>query len=369
MKGPILHLIPQLSGGGMERRMGIIAQTTNKKFQVHISYINKGPNYKDIYLDNVKLHKIYASNNYDLRIILKIFFLIIKVKPKVIQTWSIQMDIIGGFFCYLFSIKHILMEPISPENSISNKLNFKYWIKELIAKNATVVSNSNIAKIYWNKKGVKKSLIIRNGFDIKTISSSKNYKIPEYLESFLGSSKFIVLASRLSNTSKHKRTDLVIETFSKIIKKKPLLKLVICGDGCDLSFYKDLVNEYKMQSNVIFTGFVKRNELWAIFQRASLFISLSKYEGMPNSVIEAGLCKTPLLLSNIPTHLEVIPMDLAEYINNYNSDDLTKKIIDCIYSSNIKNKCQLLYKHLQNYSLEIMVDKYILLYNRLCKSN
>ena len=366
MKRPILHLVPHLSGGGMERRMGIIAKNTNNNFPIHIAFISKGLNYKDIDLGKAIIHKIEARNNYDLKILLRLFFLIISLRPKIIQTWSIQMDILGGFLCFIFRIKHILMEPISPDDDNPKRFDLKIFIKEIFAKNSIIVSNSEIAKLYWNSRKVRLSLLIRNGFDIKSIKNSKGNPLSKDLEDFLNNSEFLVIASRLSETSIHKRTELVISTFAKIIKKKPKLKLVICGDGPLSYIYKELVAKKKIKSKVFFTGFLKRNELWSVFHKASLFISLSKYEGMSNSLIEAGLCKVPLFLSKITTHLEVIPFEYAYYIDQYDQDSLSQEIIKCLENKKKNSeKSILLSKILEKYSSDYMIKSYLELYDRI----
>ena len=365
MKRPILHLIPQLSGGGMERRMGIIAKGTSKKISVNIAYISQGPNYQDISLGKVKIHRIKIINNYDPRIIIKLFLLIIKLKPHIIQTWSIQMDIIGGILSIILGINHIIMEPISPQNNNYKKIPFKKIIKELIAKNAIIISNSKLGKIYWQARKVKKSLLIRNGFDINKIIKVKE-QLPKRLEKFLSGDDFIVVSSRLSNTSIHKQVDLILKIFKKVSIKNPKLKLVICGGGPLENSYKLKVEEYRITSRVYFTGFIRREILWGIFKKASLFISLSKYEGMPNSVIEAALCKTPLFLSKIPTHLEVIPEIMANYVDIYNIDILSTEIVNYLRKPKILNRrANLLFEIVKEFSTELMIKEFMKIYKYL----
>ena len=256
------------------------------------------------------------------------------------------------------------MEPISPDDDNPKKFNLKIFIKQIFAKYAIIVSNSEVARLYWKSRKVKRSVLIRNGFDINSIKNTKENALPVDLEKFLKDSEFLVVASRLSKTSIHKRTELIIDTFAKIIKKKPELKLVICGDG-DLSYiYKDLVSKKKIKSKVFFTGFLKRKQLWTIFHKASLFISLSKYEGMSNSLIEAGLCDVPLFLSKITTHLEVIPIGFAHYIDKYDVNSVSTEIIKCLNNKNKNAENSLLLKKiLEGYSSEFMIKSYLELYS------
>lgn len=362
MKRPILHLVPKLSGGGMERRMGIITKETNNYFPIHIAYISQGKNPEDIDLGKVRLHKIFSSSNYDPLIVLQILILIFRYKPTIIQTWSIQMDIIGGFLSLFFKIQHIMMEPICPIESMNNNFDLKSKLKELIAFNSIVISNSEGGRNFWKSLNVKKSLLIRNGFDIEQIVNSKG-SLSFELNSFLKGSEFIIVASRLSKTSTHKRIDLVLETFSKIIKSKPNLKLIICGGGELEKNYLSLASKYGVNSKVFFTGFLPRQKLWCLFHKASLYISLSRYEGMPNSVVEAAICKTPLLLSKINSHQQIIPENLACYINNYDPNYISAKSLEILGNQkNFSKKYDSLKEYLRIYSIRGMIIKYCELY-------
>ena len=362
MKRPILHLIPNLTGGGMERRMGIITKETSSFFPIHIAYISRGRNQKDIDLGKVRLHKIFSTSNYDLLIILQILILIFRYRPIIIQTWSIQMDIIGGLLSMLFKITHIMMEPISPTESINKTFDLKLKFKELIAFNSIVISNSEGGRDFWKSQKVKKSLLIRNGFNIEQITNVQG-RLSSELNSFLKGSEFIIVSSRLSKTSVHKRVDLVLEIFSKLIKVMPNLRLVICGGGELEEKYLSLASRYGVNSKVFFTGFLPREKLWSLFHKASLFISLSRYEGMPNSVVEAAICKTPILLSKIDSHLEIIPEDLAYYINHYDSNYISEIILEILRDNNkYSKKSDLLKEHVSIYSIKEMIKKYCELY-------
>ena len=349
----------------MERRMSIIARSTNKYFPVHIAYISSGPNAFDIKLGNVILHKINASSNYDPFIILRVIHLILFLRPLAIQTWSIQMDVLGGVLCWFFRVNHIMMEPISPLHAYSNKRNIKLSIKNLIANKAIVVSNSLAGQQYWQKKSVKESLLIRNGFDINDIKYVERY-MPVELRDFLNKSKYLVVSSRLSKTAIHKRIDLVLDMFSCLINHTEEYKLVICGDGPMRKHYELLASKYNINSSVYFTGFIKRETLWSLFHEASLFISLSEYEGMPNSVLEAAFCCTPLFLSKITNHTEVIPEEMACYVDNYNSEHLAGKLIKYLQNPlKYHRNSSELYEYSLKYSTENMIKKYIDLYNKI----
>ncbi|MBA7521916.1 hypothetical protein ES705_14028 [subsurface metagenome] len=91
----------------------------------------------------------------------------------------------------------------------------------------------------------------------------------------------------------------ILQEFSKYNGEFTLLFI---GDGTlrpSLATYS-----YKLKGNVIFTGHV--SNVLDYLQASDYFISASKAEGLPNTVLEAGAVGLPLILSNIPSHKEIL---------------------------------------------------------------
>lgn len=80
--------------------------------------------------------------------------------------------------------------------------------------------------------------------------------------------------------------------------------LLLLGDGKEL---ETLQNEYGTNSDVIFRG--KVSNMNEYLHASDIYLATSKSEGLPNGVLEAMACGLPVLLSNIPQHLEVLEPD------------------------------------------------------------
>ena len=88
-----------------------------------------------------------------------------------------------------------------------------------------------------------------------------------------------------------------------------------------------IVKRFKNSTNIKFIG--KVNNLLKYFQAADFFISASLHEGMPNAVLEAMAVGTPVILSNIPSHKEIIKKSKTQIgviFKNNSFDDLRVKI-------------------------------------------
>ena len=86
----------------------------------------------------------------------------------------------------------------------------------------------------------------------------------------------------------------------------PPFKLVIAGDTDHESEYsRNLKKKAARIKGVVLTGFVSGNALGELFSNAGLFVLPSYYEGLPIALLEALGYGLPVLVSNIPQHLEV----------------------------------------------------------------
>lgn len=140
---------------------------------------------------------------------------------------------------------------------------------------------------------------IRNGVDLSLIKFEENNKeeLRKKLELPTNRKLFIFVGSLISR----KNPISVIKEFNKFnIDGKS--SLIILGDGFLKEECISLLND-----NILFKGNVS-NVVEFLFA-SDFFISLSKSEGLPNTVMEALAAGLPVLLSDIPSHKEILEID------------------------------------------------------------
>jgi glycosyltransferase involved in cell wall biosynthesis len=101
-----------------------------------------------------------------------------------------------------------------------------------------------------------------------------------------------------------KNVSLLLNAFEKQWQKSNYL--IIIGDG-------PLSNECRRasltQGNIEYLGQI--SNVHDYFQIADVFISASRSEGLPNAALEALAAGTPVLLSDIPPHREILNLERA----------------------------------------------------------
>jgi glycosyltransferase involved in cell wall biosynthesis len=178
--------------------------------------------------------------------------------------------------------------------------------------------NSEKIKVIYN--GVADNFKIITDEEL-LVRVRKKYRLPEQYLLFVG------LFSPRKNIAG------LLKAFA-ILKKKYAIphKLLMVGEkGWKYKSDLALVDSLGIAEEVIFTGYVKNEELPAIYTMASAFVFPSLYEGFGLPLLESMACGTPVVTSNISAMPEVVgdagilvepnePLGIAEAVYRLISD-------------------------------------------------
>lgn len=340
-------LIQNMEGGGAERVvLNILNNIDYSKFKIDLILLENRGIYLERIKENQNLRIITFKNNTSNRYLNFILNYIkalkyIKVSDSTNVFSQYNPGKLLGFFKFLFSKKNIIYR----ETNIPQKItkSSKWYIK-LIDKifyrfgitkfNKIIVQSIDMKNMLleMNSAVEEKIFLINNPIDIefieneiKNIEKKKNIKLN------------LISIGRLSH---QKGYDLLIETLSKIKNKNFILKIL--GTGPGEKKLKDLIKEKNLENNVMFLGF-KKNP-YKYLAQADFFISSSRFEGFPNTVLEACACGVPVIANNYPGGInEIIIPNLNGEIIDIKDEKAFQKALDKKYDSekikeNIKNR-------------------------------
>ena len=162
--------------------------------------------------------------------------------------------------------------------------------------------------------------------------------------------KYFIFIGRFS---KEKNPDILFKTFKDINRTD--VGLIMLGNGL---MWDNLKAD--CPSQIIMPGFT--NRVYDYIKASDYYISASDVEGLANTILESMSVGLPMLLSDIPSHQEILQNikyeHIGSFIDNKNPNDIMEKV-DMIMSIDHKRVSTIL-QHLyeRKYTAEVMSRKY-----------
>lgn len=165
-----------------------------------------------------------------------------------------------------------------------------------------------------------------------------------------------------------KNLKIVIQAFIDMKRENPgnIYKLVLAGrKGFGFEEYEKIINESKYKDDIIVTGYLSSNDVIKLYREAAAYIFPSVYEGFGSTQLECMANHLPLILSKIPTNVEVSEA-YGLFFDLENRQGLKKqmeKIVNDEYD--YWNKNIIADEICKKYSWENLIDKYIEVYKNM----
>lgn len=334
--------------------------------QVHVAFLDGGPCLARLADNQVVLHRLRYRNNYDLRILWQLVRLIREIKPDIVHTWIMQMDILGGIAAILTRTPWIIREP-SGESAYPDTWKF-LWRRRLVGQADAIVSNSIGGDLYWQKYYQSKArYIIPNGLLFQEIETAAPGSRDEI--GLAPSKKIVLFVGRLdlenyrNGISHVKNLDNFLLALAHL-RDDPDIVGVICGGGAYLPTIKEMAMKLGIADRVLLLGFV--DNVWPLMKLADVFISISHFEGFPNTVLEAMACGCPLVVSDIPEHRQFLDENLALLVNRFQPEEIAGAIKRTLENTEkAQRRAQMARQHVQQWTSAAMAKHYIKVYQEI----
>jgi glycosyltransferase involved in cell wall biosynthesis len=351
----ILHCIPTFGGGGAERQLSYLADALARRgVDVHIAYTGRGPNFDRLLGSNVKLHELSCSGNYDPRSLYKLMRVIERVKPDLVQAWLRQMIILGGIAATITRVPFIICErSCSPAYSDT----WKDWLSIRIGKRAAaIVANSDGGGAFWKTLTEAPLHVIRNGIPFAEIEKAP--AISDDKAQLPHGAELVLFAGRFDPPKNIERT---VEALRQVLSRRESAFVIMFGEGSLRNNIADRVASYRLGNRLRLLGY--GTDLWGWMKRANVFVSASLYEGHPNTVLEAAVCHSPLVLSGIASHREFLDDDSAYFVPVSDSSKIADGVLRALAEpEEAKQRAGIAWKRVTAYSIESTLKQYLAVY-------
>jgi glycosyltransferase involved in cell wall biosynthesis len=360
MQKTVVIFIPSIEGGGVEKNLFIIANYLSKKIN-KIKVITTSISAKKKFNRNIDYvcfsNKIFEKLNRKIKIIFCLYLLFKEIiNTKEIVIVSFQANIFAILLAKVFNVEIIVRansSPIGWSQNILKKKIFKFFYKQA---NKIIVNSNEFKKDFLDFFNLK-TICIYNPLNLKDIlkqSKSKKY----FIKLNKWKNKHFVILT-IGRIVEQKNQLIILKSLEELLKIKIKIKLLIVGEGKLKKYLINYAKNKKLLNNVKFLKFQKNP--YPLYKFADIFILSSKFEGLPNVLLEAQALKTPIISSKCKSGpKEILLNGKAGLFFNYNNhSDLAKKIIKYLENKKLSKKhTSLGYKSIYRFDLEKNFNKY-----------
>ena len=356
MKKLILFM-PFIGGGGVEKNLFLISEyLSNKIRDIRVCTVSINMNKKfDKKIKFIQPKKnIYNNLNIRLKYLISLYLLFrFLISNRDCVVVSFQANIYCVLICKILKIKILVRSNSSPSGWYHN------WIKKFIYKKIISLSDVVIVNSITFKKQMEDLLDINvkcifNPLNFREIINKSRLK---QSNAIFKEKKFIKLIN-IGRLTEQKDQITLLKSLN-LIKDRYKFKLLILGRGKEKKKMLKYISLNKLNDIVKIHNFIENP--YPLLKQSDIFILSSKYEGLPNVLLESAVLKKIIISSDCPTGPKEILLNgkggLLFKVGDYK--DLSKKIVYCLKNiKKMKKKSSFLYKNLKRYDYEANMKKY-----------
>jgi glycosyltransferase involved in cell wall biosynthesis/O-antigen/teichoic acid export membrane protein len=199
----------------------------------------------------------------------------------------------------------------------------------LVYRNSNFITVSESSKAQMEQLNItrKNIFVVYPGVDLSFLRPGVKSASP--LVAYVGRLKY------------YKSVDVLIEAFVEVHARIPSAKLVIAGDGDDISRLKHFAQACELGDAVEFWGKITEAEKLQLMQEAWVVVNPSMMEGWGITTIEANACGTPVVAADVPGLHESVRHEETGLLVPYgDSTALTEEIMYLLSHTEVREQME-----------------------------
>jgi glycosyltransferase involved in cell wall biosynthesis len=353
-----------IRGGGAEKQIIAIAEGLNKEhFDPYVISLSETSLYTG--QNQPQSFRVYAlrrRSHFDVIRLVQLIKIFKKEKFDIVHSF-LPSD---NFYTFLASKTAGIKKVITSSRACYYEKNFlkRTANKIIYRKSPLVIANSRAGIKFLNEFygcDIPKLRLLYNGVEDVTRVAKGKCQLKE--EIALNDSTLLCSIGRLDYQKNH---EVSISIMPKIIKNNNKIKFVIIGTGVLHEKLQSMIQNLKLQNHVFLLG--KREDVYDILLESDIFILSSRYEGLPNVILEAMSAAKPVIATNIGGSAELIIDNQNGFLIEKNDKQaLLRKLDLLIEDENLRVRMGKEGRKIaqEKFSMEIMIEKAEAIYREL----
>ncbi len=308
-----LQVVNGLSAvGGAETVAATLALRASPAWAPHVLCLREGEDAGDSPLrrslaeNGVPLHAIAMGGLRDARSGLGLLALLRRLRPAVVHAhnrpsdgWAMMAAAAAGVPARLYT-RHLTYPDLTPSQIR------RYALAARLAHRVVAVSGAVAGHLVRGERTPEGRItLIPNGVDLARLDAASPVTRARagLMRADWGIPKGAILVGTLSRLSEQKGLDVFLEASARVLAAAPEIRFAIVGEGEARASLEQRARALGVADAVVFAGFQDAAAALAAFD---LFVTTSRYEGLPLTLLEAMAAGRAVIAPRIGAFPEVV---------------------------------------------------------------
>lgn len=361
----ILFIISQLRRGGAEQQLYYLLKYCDIDATVLVLEKNQTDNFwvepiRDLGFDVIELER---RHRYDLDRIFSIYNIIRHKQPDIIHLFSDTLSSLYGRLVGLVTSRNLIVsERQHPTKHPSWYAVIKrFWLNKHISGIVTNAFSSHDYIVQAKHITPERVFVISNGIELERFIDSDSDRDYPFPANWQGKLIIGTVGSLLSK----KAPEVFVSTAKLVLSSYPDVRFVHIGKGPLLPEVQKMSKNFGIDDKIIFMG--EQFNVPMLLSFFDMFVLTSRFEGMPNVVMEAMAAKLPCVVTDVGDCGRLVQNDVNGYVLPIGDvHGLANRICYLLNSETLRHSMsEESYNRVQTYDVKIMAKQYQTLYQRI----
>ena len=298
----IAFCITELDAGGAERILTQLVLGLNRdEWEPEVWSLGPAGYYVEtLTTDGIPVHCLDAVHAWDApRILWKLRSDWRRFQPAILQTFLFHANIFGRIAAWSAGVPHVVSGIRVADRRSRFYSRVDRWTNSLVDFNVCV--SRGVADYCEQECGFdpRKTVVIPNGVDAVRFAQASPVNWSE-----LGLPDGAQVLLSIGRMEEQKGIDTLIDAFARIATRVPRAHLVLVGDGPDREHLNARIVSLGLADRVVLLG--RRTDIPQLLAGATAFVLASRWEGMPNVVLEAMAAALPVIATRVEGTTELL---------------------------------------------------------------